>query len=141
MCFPLSRLEIGEDVMDMRERAALDRHITGNYGEDQFKGDDTMNATSRPWTRESIELLLCSDDLDAIDSFYQQVVRAVNEYDALKAEQANRRYLLDELLPEAKAVLELLKRAFPYEREFIAGSVQHKAIVARDAVLAKMEQP
>lgn len=26
--------------MDRREREALDRHITGNYGEDQFRDDD-----------------------------------------------------------------------------------------------------
>lgn len=31
--------------------------------------------------------------------------------------------------------LELFKRAFPYEKEFIEGSVQHKAIVAREAAL------
>ena len=26
--------------MERRERQALDRYITGNYGEDQFKGDE-----------------------------------------------------------------------------------------------------
>jgi hypothetical protein len=30
----------GGFIMDRREAAALDRHITGNYGEDQFKGPD-----------------------------------------------------------------------------------------------------
>lgn len=30
--------------MERREREALDRHITGNYGEDQFKGEAEAEA-------------------------------------------------------------------------------------------------
>jgi hypothetical protein len=30
----------GAIVMDRRDRESLDRHITGNYGEDQFKGEE-----------------------------------------------------------------------------------------------------
>lgn len=36
--------------MNQRERDALDRHITGNYGEDQFKGepdDEAPDTTNR----------------------------------------------------------------------------------------------
>lgn len=29
-------------MMNQRERAALDRHITGNYGEDQFREDPVL---------------------------------------------------------------------------------------------------
>lgn len=33
--------------MDRRQREALDRHITGNYGEDQFKGELGMSMCDR----------------------------------------------------------------------------------------------
>lgn len=41
--------------MDSRERAALDRHITGNYGEDQIK-DLTLNDLSLEAANISMEL-------------------------------------------------------------------------------------
>ena len=95
-----------------------------------------MNATARPWTvlgnyickmNEGNHPVYVTGKTPGCTANWEAnaalIVRAVNTFD------------------EAKAVLELFKRAFPYEREFIAGSVQHKAIVARDAVLAKMEQP
>jgi hypothetical protein len=39
--------------MDSRERAALDRHITGNYGEDQFKGEEFDDAALNRLFRQS----------------------------------------------------------------------------------------
>lgn len=33
-------------VMDRRQREALDRHITGDYGEAQFKGEDDMKGSA-----------------------------------------------------------------------------------------------
>ena len=32
----------------MLDRNALDRHITGNYGEDQFPADEDLNAADMP---------------------------------------------------------------------------------------------
>jgi len=34
-------------MMNRHEREALDRHITGNYGEDQFKGEREMATCDR----------------------------------------------------------------------------------------------
>lgn len=51
--------------MDGRMRQDLDRHITGNWGEDQFRGEDEVHntyvftfETSAPIDRENADILL-----------------------------------------------------------------------------------
>jgi len=40
--------------MSQREKEALDRHITGNYGEDQFKGADEDEDMEQPTLKDKI---------------------------------------------------------------------------------------
>jgi hypothetical protein len=56
-------------MMDRHQREALDRHITGNYGEDQFKGlgDDEEDVSDQCQVShceaESVDGVLCERHL------------------------------------------------------------------------------
>jgi hypothetical protein len=52
--------------MDRFEREALDRHITGNYGEDQFDGVDKF---TRGHLRSFVEQVLFDDEAEAFEAW------------------------------------------------------------------------
>lgn len=101
--------------MDSRQRADLDRHITGNYGEDHFKGLHQMDLS---------DLLADWADPSYFEAISQAILDQIDD-------------LLEDEEPKLKASLSRLREAY---RSALALAKEYTSYSYRMSRIAKGEQ-